>query len=91
VIEVTFGACQGVVEARRRSWRPCTWFELHHAGDGEWGLLVSALVLVTWEVTRPLVGVTTWIMGDCQIIDTMGKNPLASFTFKHLLYVSCYV
>jgi hypothetical protein len=46
------------------------------------GLLVSALVLVTWEVTRPL-GVKTWIRGDCQIIDTTGKNPLASFTFKH--------
>jgi hypothetical protein len=38
---------------------------------------------VTWEVTRPLVGVTTWIRGDCQIIDTIGKNPLPSFTFKH--------
>jgi hypothetical protein len=46
---------------------------------------VSALVLVTWEVTRPLMGVTTWIIGDCQIIDTTGKNPLASFTFKHQL------
>jgi hypothetical protein len=39
---------------------------------------VSALVLVTWEVTRPLVGVTTWIRDDCQIIDTTEKNPLAS-------------
>jgi hypothetical protein len=46
---------------------------------------VSALILVTWEVTRPLVGVTTWIRGDCRIINTMGKNFLASFTFKHYL------
>jgi hypothetical protein len=38
-----------------------------------------------------LVGVTTWIMGDCQIIDTTEKNHFASFPFKHLLYVSCYV
>jgi hypothetical protein len=53
---------------------------------------MSALILVTWEVTRPLVGVTMWIMGDCQIIDTTGKkNSLDSFTFKHLLYISCYV
>jgi hypothetical protein len=34
---------------------------------------VNALFLVTWEVTRPLVGVTMWIRGDCQIIDTTGK------------------
>jgi hypothetical protein len=40
------------------------------------GDLVSALVLVTWEVTIPLVGVTTWIRGDCQIIDTTGKKIL---------------
>jgi hypothetical protein len=72
-----------IVEARRRSWWPCSWFELHHAGDGERWLLVSTLIFVTWEVTRPLVGVTTWIRGDCQIIDTTGENPLASFTFKH--------
>jgi hypothetical protein len=39
--------------------------------------------LVTWEVTRPLVGVTTWIRGDCQIIDITEKNSLNSFTFKH--------
>jgi hypothetical protein len=38
-----------------------------------------------------LMGVTTWIRGDCQITDTTGKNPLASFTFKHSLHVSCYV
>jgi hypothetical protein len=42
--------------------------------DGERRLLVSAFVLVTWEVTRPLVGVTTWIRGDCQIIDTTRKK-----------------
>jgi hypothetical protein len=47
VIGVTFGACQCVVEARRRSWWPCTWFEFHHARYGELRLLVSALVLVT--------------------------------------------
>jgi hypothetical protein len=62
-----------IVEAQRRSWWPCSWFELHHAGDGEQRLLVSALILVTWEVTRPLVGVTTWIRGVCQIIDTTEK------------------
>jgi hypothetical protein len=80
-----------IVEARMRSWWPCTWFELHHARDGERRLLVSALILMTWVVTRPFVGVTTCFMGDCQIIDTTEKNSLASFTFKHLLYVSSYV
>jgi hypothetical protein len=54
-----------IVEVRRRSWWPCSWFELHHVRDGEQRLLVSALVLVTWAVTRPLVGVTIWIRGDC--------------------------
>jgi hypothetical protein len=49
---------------------------------------VSALILVTWEVTRPLVGVTTWIKGDCQIIDTTGKKfpylfYFQALTFKH--------
>jgi hypothetical protein len=83
VIEVTFGACQGIVEAQRRSWWPCTWFDLHYVGDGERGLLVSALILMTWEVTIPLVGVTMWIRGDYQIIDATRKNILASFTFKH--------
>ena len=42
---------------------------------------------VTWEVTRLLVSVTTWIRGVCQHIDTTGKNPVVScplFTFKHL-------
>jgi hypothetical protein len=34
---------------------------------------MSVLVLVTWEVTRPLVGVTTWIRGNYQIIDTTEK------------------
>jgi hypothetical protein len=79
-----------IVEARRRSWWPCSWFELHHAGDGERRLLVSVLVLVTWEVTRPFVGVTTWIRGDCQIIDTTGKKSTCllyfqAFTLCHLL------
>jgi hypothetical protein len=82
VIRVTFRACQGVVEVRRRSWWLCTWFELHHAGDGERRLLVSTLVLVTWEVTRPLVGVTTWIRGDCQIIDTTRKKSSCLFYFQ---------
>jgi hypothetical protein len=30
-----------IVEARRRSWWPCTWFELHHARDGKRRLLMS--------------------------------------------------
>jgi hypothetical protein len=30
-----------IVEARRRSWWPYSWFELHHAGDGKRRLLVS--------------------------------------------------
>jgi hypothetical protein len=34
-----------IVEARRRSWWPCTWFELHHARDGKRRLLVSAYCL----------------------------------------------
>jgi hypothetical protein len=29
--------------------------------------------LVTWVVTVSMVGVTTWIRGDCQITDTTGK------------------
>ena len=56
--------------------------------DGEQRLLVSTLVSVTWEVTRLLVSVTTWIRGVCLHIDTTGKNPVVScslFTFKHLL------
>jgi hypothetical protein len=53
---------------------------------------VSALVLVTWEVTIPLVGVTTWIRGDCQIIDTTGKKSFCllyfqAFTLCPLLYL----
>ena len=74
-------ACQGL-------WEPeevCTWLELHHAGMVN-GLLVSALISVTWEVTRLLVSVTTWIRGVCQHIDTTEKNPVVScqlFTFKH--------
>jgi hypothetical protein len=31
-----------IVEARMMSWWPCTWFELHHVGDGKRRLLVSA-------------------------------------------------
>jgi hypothetical protein len=56
---------------------------------------VSALILVTWEVTRPLVGVTTWIRGDYQIIDTTGKNllpPLLSsiyFMSLAMFSISC--
>ena len=46
--------------------------------DGERRLLVSTLVSVTWEVTRLLVSVTTWIRGVCQHIDTTGKNPVVS-------------
>ena len=78
-------------------WEPkkvCTWLELHHAGDGERRLLVSTLVLVTWEVTRLLVSVTTWIRGVCQHIDTTGKNPVVScplFTFKHLLLCNLFM
>ena len=56
--------------------------------DGERRLLVSVLVPVTWEVTRLLVSVTTWIRGVCQHIDTTKKNPVVSYpliTFKHLL------
>jgi hypothetical protein len=37
---------------------------------------VSALVLVTWEMTILFVSVTTWIRGVCQHIDTTGKNPV---------------
>jgi hypothetical protein len=40
-----------IVEARRRSWWPCSWFELHHAGDGKWRLLVSAHCLCDMGVT----------------------------------------
>ena len=42
--------------------------------DGERRLLVSTLVSVSWEVTRLLVIVTTWIRGVCQHIDTTGKK-----------------
>ena len=45
--------------------------------DGEWRLLVSAQVSVTWEVTRLLVSVTTWIRGVCQHIDTTEKIRLS--------------
>jgi hypothetical protein len=34
-----------IVDAWRRSWWPCTWFELHHVGDGKQRLLVSAYYL----------------------------------------------
>jgi hypothetical protein len=56
---------------------------------------VSALVLVTWEVTIPLVGVTTWIRSDYQITDTTGKillPPLLSsinFMSLAIFSVSC--
>jgi hypothetical protein len=56
---------------------------------------VSALVLMTWEVTIPLVDVTTWIRGDCQITDTTGKilvPPLLSsmyFMSLGIFSVSC--
>ena len=66
---VSSGACQGL-------WEPeevCTWLELHHAGMVN-GLLVSALVSVTWEVTRLLVIVTMWIRDVCQHIDTTEKK-----------------
>ena len=79
-------------------WEPeeevCTWLKLHHAGDGERRLLVSTLVSVTWEVTRLLVTVTTWIKGVCQHIDTTGKNPIVScplFTFKHLFSCNLFM
>jgi hypothetical protein len=53
---------------------------------------MSALVLVTWEMIRPLVGVTMWIMGDCQIIDTTGKiilpHLLSSIYFMSLAMFS---
>ena len=48
---------------------------------------MSALVSVTWEVTRPLVSVTTWIRGVCQHIDTMEKNTVVSC---HSLLSSTY-
>jgi hypothetical protein len=49
---------------------------------------VSALVLMTWEVTRPLVGVTTWIRGDCQIIDTTGKKIILHSLLSSIYYMS---
>ena len=74
-----------IVEAQGSS---CTRFELHRAGDGKRRLLVSTHCLCDMggDITPcALVGVTTWIRGDCQITDTTGKIPLAFFTFKHLL------
>jgi hypothetical protein len=83
-----------IVGARRRRlyvvWSP-------PRRDGERRLLVSALVLVTWEVTKLFVSVTklfvsvtTWIRGVCQHIDTTKKNPVVScplYLLKH--YLSC--
>ena len=52
---------------------------------------MSALVSVTWEVTRLLVSVTTWIRGVCQHIDTTGKiwlslaHSLLSSTYFHVI------
>jgi hypothetical protein len=51
---------------------------------------VSALVSVTWEVTRFFVSVTTWIRGVFQHIDTTGKNPVVSCPlslFKHFSFM----
>ena len=63
--------------------------------DGERRLLVSTLVLVTWEVTRLLVSVTTWIRGVCQHIDTTGKKSsrllqtlyIQALTFMQFIHV----
>ena len=45
---------------------------------------MSALVSVTWEVTRLLVSVTMWIRGVCQHIDTTEKK---SGRFLPTLYI----
>ena len=78
-----------IVGARRRrlyvAWAP-------PRRDGERRLLVSAQVSVTWEVTRLLVSVTTWIRGVCQHIDTTGKIRLSlalsliSSTYFHAIF-----
>ena len=78
-----------IVGARRRrlyvAWSP-------PRRDGERRLLVSAQVSVTWEVTRLLVSVTTWIRGVCQHIDTTGKIRLSlalsfiSSTYFHAFF-----
>ena len=84
----SLGACQGLWEPGEEE---CTWLELHHAGMVN-GLFVSTLVLVTWEVTRLLVSVTTWIRGVCQHIDTTRKKsgclliPIYIQAFTFLLY-----
>jgi hypothetical protein len=46
---------------------------------------------VTWEVTIPLVGVTTWIRGDCQITDTTGKILLPPLLSSIYLYPLIYL
>jgi hypothetical protein len=46
--------------------------------------------LVTWEMTIPLMGVTTWIRGDCQITDTTKKillSPLLSSIYFMFLAI----
>ena len=56
---------------------------------------MSTLVLVTWEVTRLLVSVTTWIRGVCQHIDTTGKKSgrlfptlyIQALTFMQFIHV----
>ena len=56
---------------------------------------MSTLVLVTWEVTRLLVSVITWIRGVCQHIDTTGKKSgrllptlyIQALTFMQFIHV----
>jgi hypothetical protein len=56
---------------------------------------VSALVLVTWEVTKLFVSVTTWIRGVCQHIDTTEEKSgcllstffIQAFSFMQLIHV----
>jgi hypothetical protein len=51
---------------------------------------VSALVLVTWEVTILFVSVTTWIRGVCQHIDTTEKKsgcPLSTLLIQALSFM----
>jgi hypothetical protein len=56
---------------------------------------VSALVSVTWEVTRLFVSVTTWIRGVCQHINTTKKKSgrllstlfIQAFSFMQFIHV----
>ena len=69
------------------------WLELHHAGMVN-GLLVSALVSVTWEVTRLLVIVTMWIRDVCQHIDTTEKKSgclLPTLSFQALTFMQLFM